>query len=56
MEDCVKQLQELHYEFHEYEKAGSYKRQGDIISLRLMDMSQLVINFWGNEIESLQYK
>lgn len=53
LEDMLRQLQDLSYEFHEYEKAGSYTRKGDIMRVILPDDRVCVINFWGNEIESI---
>lgn len=42
----MKQLQELGYEFQEYGKAGSYVRNGDIISIQKSENIQYKISFW----------
>jgi len=53
MEDVVKQLQDMHYEFHEYQKPGSYQRLWDQIKICFPDARVVNISFWGNEVEAL---
>lgn len=54
MEEVLKSLQSLSYDFNEYDKPGSYKRKGDIISLTYPEGSTLSIHFWWDEVESLE--
>ena len=54
MEDLMKKLQDLSYEFHEYEKNGSYLRKWDTIKITLRKNESYTISFWWDEIESIQ--
>lgn len=53
MEDCIKQLQKLWYDFHEYWKSASYNKKGDIISISDPEDIRIHISFWGDEIEEI---
>ncbi|NDK10075.1 DEAD/DEAH box helicase [Candidatus Gracilibacteria bacterium] len=46
-------LQEIGYDYHEYEKQGSYLRQGDIIKIFQIGGQVTLLNYWGDEIESI---
>ncbi len=53
MEECIKWLQSCSYEFHEFEKTGSYMRQWDILRIFFPHQWKLEVSFWGDEIESI---
>lgn len=54
MEELMKQLQDLHYEHSEYEKPRSYNRKGDILKIFYPHRWSLIINYWWDDIESLE--
>lgn len=53
LEQCMKELQELGYDFSEYEKAGSYSRNWDILKIFYPDGAYAYLSFWWNELESI---
>ncbi len=50
----MQELQDLWFEFHEYEKANSYLRQWDIIKISFEQWKNLTLHFWWDEIELLE--
>ena len=53
IEELMKELQELWYDFSEYEKPWSYSRKWDIIKIYQPQWDEVTLSFWWNEIESL---
>lgn len=53
-DECVKKLLDLWYEFSEYSKPGSYNKLWDIIKVTFSPHDSCTINFWWDEIESLE--
>ena len=53
MEELMKSLQRLGFEYHEYEKKGSYIRKGDIIKIVLPQNGTVSLNFWGDTIDEI---
>ena len=53
-ESCIKAINDLWYEFHEYEKAGSYKKLWDTLFVYGFDgETTYKISFWWDEIEDI---
>lgn len=51
-EACINSLSEIGFEFHEYEKDGTYKKLWD--QIKIYQASRVYeIHFWGDEIESI---
>lgn len=55
MEDLMKKLQDLEYEFSEYEKPGTYSRVWDQIKIYFPDSWSVSLSFWWDEIESISW-
>lgn len=51
----VKQFHDFWYEYHPYEKVGSFMKKGDTFTLFFENGVSLQISFWGDELESLRY-
>ncbi len=49
----VRELQDLWYEFNEYEKPSSYSRKGDTIKVYSPQWDITTLSFWGDEVESI---
>lgn len=53
-EEVLSKLIDLWYEYSEYGNDNSYKKLGDIIKITWDGDTSLLINFWWDEIESLE--
>jgi len=53
MQNLMKQLQNIGYEFHEYKKPGSYMRTWDSIHIHYPEWWSITLSYWGDEIESI---
>lgn len=57
IQKAIEKLASFWYVFSEYGINGSYKKQGDILSIRSFSgNSQYTISFWGDTIESIEEK
>ena len=53
-EEYLKSLSDIGYEFHEYEKPGSYKKQWDTIHIYDFDgITTYKISFWWNQVDEI---
>ena len=55
LDDILKALQNLGYEYHEYEKEGSFVRKGDLIKIQLLYSGTLTLHFWGNTLDQIEH-
>lgn len=55
LDDILGALQNLGYEYHEYEKEGSFVRKGDIIKIQLLYRGTLTLHFWGNTLDQIEH-
>ena len=55
LDDLLKALQHLGYEYHEYEKEGSFVRRGDTIKIQLLYSGTLTLHFWGNTLDQIEH-
>lgn len=53
MQELMKSLQNIGYEFHEYKKPGSYMRSWDSIHIYYPNGESLTLSYWWDEIESI---
>ncbi|MCD5375157.1 DEAD/DEAH box helicase, partial [Candidatus Gracilibacteria bacterium] len=53
METLMKHMQDIGYEFSEYQKPGSYQRLGDQLKICFPNENLITLSFWGDEIESI---
>lgn len=56
MDDFVKKLIELEYEFSEYEKPNSFFKNWDIVSIYTSRWNSIRVSFWWDEIEELIFE
>ena len=54
-ETIIQELQNLRYDYSEYEKPWNYNKKWDTFTIYFPDSSDIVISFWWNEIESLTH-
>lgn len=54
MESLMKSLQDLEYQFSEYQKPGSYNRLWDQIKIFFPNEQGIIMSFWWDEIESIE--
>lgn len=53
IQNFMKDLHELWYEFHEYQKTWSYMRRWDSVHIYYPNGGSLSLSFWGDELESI---